>query len=84
MQALRTSVLMNSRIEEENAESFWSEGPNSGTMERNTRRTTPQHLLSRMRIAWVRNRRRGSRIVEDVRQNLRIVGEAVAGLPPGT
>ena len=83
MQAFRTSVLMNSRIEEENCESC-CEAAKSGMMERKTRRTTPQQRLSRIRIAWVRNRRSGSRIVEDVRQNLRIVGYAADGLLPGT
>ena len=83
MQALRTSVLMNSRIEDENGESC-CEVAKSGTMERNTRRTTPQQRVSRIRMAWVRNRRSGSRIVDDVRQNLRIVGYAAGGLLLGT
>ena len=82
MHAFRTSLETNSRIEEEKDDSFW-EGAKSGTMERKTRRTTPQHLLSRIRIAWVRKRRRGSRIVEDVRQNSRIVGCVGVGLLEG-
>ncbi len=71
MQAFRTSVLMNSRIE---AASGCCVATNSGMMERKTRRTTPQLRLSRKRIACVKKRRSGSRIIEDMRQNFRIEG----------
>ena len=72
-------MLMNSRMEEDRGFSS-EEAAKSGIIERYTRRTTPQQRPSRMRIACARNISRGSRMVEDVRQNLRIDGYAEAGL----
>ena len=69
MQAFNTSLLMNSRIGD--ADSLG--GPNSGTIERKMRSTTPQQRVSRMRIACVQNKMRGSKIADEEMQKARIV-----------
>jgi hypothetical protein len=72
MHAFKTSVQMNSRMSE--VVSVWR--LNSGIMDRNTRSTTPQQRVSRIRIACVQKRIRGSRIRGELRQNVRIDGHA--------
>lgn len=72
MAAFSTSVLMNSLIDEAREESLPEE--NSGTMDRNTRRTTPQQRVSLMRMACVKKSRRDSRIACDVKQNFLMLG----------
>lgn len=74
MHALRTSLLINSLIGDASLDR-----PNSGTIERKTRRTTPQQRVSRMRIACVQKSRKGSRIAGDVRQNCLIEGQVGTG-----
>lgn len=51
---------------------------NSGTMERKTRRMIPQHRVSRIRITWVQNIKRGSTMDDCMRQNFRNVGWSLA------
>src|SRR4051812_37426619 len=47
---------------------------NSGTIDRSTRRATPQHLPSRMLMACMQKSSRGSAITLCIKQNLRREG----------